>query len=166
MPTFTYIGQSMDGKEERGSIEATSAEHARELLRKRSLLVEHVTLSQGLTSPAPSPNAATTATVPAVQAEDEYVPLSDTFRLYAGWLLAWYSIVYLVGSYQFTKDLPFEIPFLEGLFLSPLVLKFAFGTFLFLLLSSVHRALGRGIWKGVFLTLVWLGVVTLFVLNA
>jgi hypothetical protein len=167
MPTFTYIGQAMDGKEQRGSVEAPNAEEARELLRKRGLMVEHVKEAVGF-EPAKT-HIDTDAAPPGKPAEqpvpEEYVPLSDTFRLYAGWLLAWYAVVYLIGSYQFTKRLPFEIPFLEGLFLSPLVLKFAFGTFLFLMLSTLHRALGRGIGKGVALTLVWFALMTLFSLN-
>lgn len=165
MPTFTYIGQAMDGKEQRGSVEAPNAEEARELLRKRGLMVEQVKEAVGFV-PAET-HIDTTAAVKANEQSvpEEYVPLSDTFRLYAGWLLAWYAVVYLIGSYQFTKRLPFEIPFLEGLFLSPLVLKFAFGTFLFLMLSTLHRALGRGIGKGVALTLVWFALMTLFSLN-
>jgi hypothetical protein len=105
------------------------------------------------------------AVVETAEVATEYVPLSDTFRLYAGWLLAWYGLVYLLGSYQFTKHLPFEIPFLSGLFLSPLVLTFAFGTFFFLFLSSIHRLLGRGLWKGIFLTVIWVGVMAVFWVN-
>ena len=180
MPKFTYIGQSVTGKVERGLIDAHHPEDAREQLRKRGIIVEHVTpASMQILQPTPPVPPAVTKPVssvqqtvkpaPAVQEEtsaQEYVPLSDTFRLYAGWLLAWYSIVYLLGSYQFTKHLPFQIPFLEGLFLSPLVLNFAFGTFLFLLLSSIHRLLGRGLWKGLLLTAVWVIVMTLFAVNA
>lgn len=159
MPTFAYIGSTMEGKPDRGTIDAPSAEDAREQLRKRGVLAESVTES-AILSPNPAP-----APMPVSESPD-YVPLSDTFRLYAGWLLAWYVIVYLLGSYQYTKRLPFEIPFLEGLFLSPLVLKFAFGTFLFLMLSSLHRAMGRGLWKGLLLSVVWIGLMVLFVVNS
>lgn len=114
----------------------------------------------------PKPAVTDTQSVEEPSIERAYAPLIDTFRLYAGWLLAWYAIVYLLGAYQFEQKLPFAIPFIEGLFLSPLVLKFAFGTFLFLLLSSLHRALGRGIWKGILLTIVWLLGVAWFVVNA
>jgi hypothetical protein len=204
MPNFSYIGLGIDGKEERGTIEAVSAEEARERLRKKGLMVDqvkyvppapqqppvypeqnrrvaaankgaspvsftkpaqqHPSVGAAQATPAkPAPKA--TPSSAAAEEEERYVPLVDTFRLYAGWLLAWYSIVYLLGSYQFTKGLPFEIPFLEGLFLSPLVLKFAFGTFAFLMLSGIHRAMGRGLWKGLFLTVVWVALVTLFSLN-
>jgi hypothetical protein len=181
MPNFTYIGQRMDGTEERGIMEGSSAEDVRERLRKRGVIVDQVTPAP-LFTPAeplavpkatpvqtvmpPKPAKASAPEANLIEEDPHYIPLVDTFRLYAGWLLAWYSLVYLLGSYQYLKGLPFEIPFLEGLFLSPLVLKFAFGTFLFLLVSSVHRAMGRGIWKGVFLTIVWLVLVTLFSLNA
>ena len=99
-------------------------------------------------------------------ASESYAPLSDTLRLYAGWLLAWYALVYLLGSAQYFGNLPFEVPFLDGLFYSALVLRFAFGTFLFLLLSSVHRLLGRGLWKGLLLTAVWIVLMLWFWGNA
>ncbi len=144
MPQFTYIAQTLDGKPENGSIDSLDAETARETLRKRGLLVEEV--------------------MPASIEEPLYAPLSDTLRLYAGWLLAWYALVYALGSYIMLKHLPFNVPFLDGLFLSPLVLDFAFGTFCFLTLSSVHRLLGRGTGIGIVLALVWLGLMTGFVL--
>ena len=83
---------------------------------------------------------------PAAPAQDAqqrtYLPLHETLRLYAGWLLSWYALVYALGFYQYTRPLPFRIPIVEGLFLSPLVRSFALAAFLFLLLSSVHRATG------------------------
>lgn len=168
MPKFNYIGQSLDGKEARGAIDARNAEDAREQLRKRSILAEHITPEIAF-APQESPPAAssyqqTIATVAPTEAE-QYFPLSDTFRLYAGWLLAWYCLVYLLGAYQSLKQLPFTIPFIDGLFQSPLVLNFAFGTFLFLLFSTIHRWMGRGLWKGIGLTIVWLALVTWFVVN-
>ena len=72
-----------------------------------------------------------------------YFPLLETLRLYAGWLLAWYCLVYAVGSYQFLNDLPYRIPYAESLFLSPLVLSFTFAAYLFLLLSGIYRSTGR-----------------------
>ena len=82
----------------------------------------------------------------------EYHPLSETLRLYAGWLLAWYLIIYAIGSYQLTRTLPFELPFVAELFFSPLVLSFAVAAFLFLMLSSVYRRLGRRRILGLLLT--------------
>ncbi len=79
----------------------------------------------------------------------DYYPLTDTIRLYAGWLLAWYFLIYMFGAYQFTRALPVKISIVDDLFFSPLILHFAAAAFIFLLLSSVHRVLGRKILLGV-----------------
>lgn len=168
MPTFAYIGTAADGNDARGTVIAQNADEAREKLRKKGVTAEHLELAvtflqNSAPVPEPSQAPAPAATAPL---EREYLPLVDTLRLYAGWLMAWYVAVYLLGSYQLTKRLPFEIPFIQGLFQSTIVLNFAFGTFLFLLLSSVHRTLGRGLWKGIGLSIVWIVGVALFVVNA
>ena len=72
-----------------------------------------------------------------VSQESLYFPIIDTLRLYAGWLLAWYAIIYGLGSYQASRTLPFEIPYLMGIYYSPLVLSFTLGAFLFLLFTSL-----------------------------
>lgn len=77
-----------------------------------------------------------------------YYPLLDTLRLYAGWLLAWYALVISLGAYQETKELPFSIPLVEGLWQSPLVLRAVFGVFLFLLCTSLYRFFGSRKWVG------------------
>ena len=181
---FTYIARTIDGQEQRGGIDADGLEIAREILRKRNLFVEEIH-----TSPAEE-RLTTSFTAPALplqkksdplwtdidaekkKAEQKalamdhtYVPLVDTFRLFAGWLLAWYAVVYLFGSLQALKQLPFEIPFIEGLFLSPLILRLTFATYLFLLLTSIHKALGKGTGKGVLLTLVGVGLYAFFHMN-
>lgn len=87
-----------------------------------------------------------------------YVPLLETARLYAGWLLVWYAIVFLLAGQRAAGRLPLEIPWLEHLAQSPLVLRVAFATFLFLLLSSIARWRQ---WKtaGVLLlTLLWISM--------
>lgn len=176
MPTFTYIARTQDGTLEKGEITASSPEAAREKLRKKQLMVEELKAQDAETAigfagampwtttdddlPAPSP----VADAPA--ADPSYIPLTDTLRLFAGWLLAWYAVVYLLGSFRMSGQLPFEVPFLQGLFESPLVLRFAFGTFLFLLLTTVHRWLGRGAGKGVALAVIGIVLFVLFHLNA
>lgn len=92
----------------------------------------------------------------------DYYPLSDTLRLYAGWLLAWYFLIYAVGEYQLTRTLPFHVPLLSDLFFSPLILHFAAAAFLYLFLSSIHRLLGRRIIVGVLLTIIGLLLYGLF----
>lgn len=54
----------------------------------------------------------------------------------------------MLGYYVRVRDVPFPVPIVEGLLLSPLVFNFLLATFLFLLLSSVHRLLRGGILKG------------------
>jgi len=71
------------------------------------------------------------------QNERQYHPFFDTLRLYAGWLLAWYMSVYILGAFQHTRTLPFRIPYVEALLppFSPVVLHFSLGAFLFLFLT-------------------------------
>lgn len=107
----------------------------------------------------PKPEPSSQSEVPAstdVESTQVYFPLLETLRLYAGWLLAWYSLVYAVGSYQFLKELPFRIPYTESLFLSPLVLSFTFGAYLFLLLTGFYKLSGKK--KSVGLLLFVLGI--------
>ncbi len=94
----------------------------------------------------------------------EFYPLVDTLRLYAGWLLAWYFVIYAFGAYQFTRGM-FDWDLLEQLFLSTLILQFSCLAFLFLLLSQIHRVLGRGIVKGVLLTIAGVAMFVLFRAN-
>ena len=47
-----------------------------------------------------------------------YHPLSDTLRLYAGWLFAWYVVIYALGWYQRTRALPFRMPVIDQRVLS------------------------------------------------
>lgn len=101
--------------------------------------------------PAPAPQA--------------YFPLYETLRLYAGWLLAWYCLVYAVGSYQFLKELPFHVPYAESLFLSPLVLSFTFGAYLFLLLSGLYKHTGKKKSAAIVLSLVGIGIFLLYRMN-
>ena len=184
MPHFTYIARTVDGRIERGSINAASLDDARERLRKQALLVEELHASAGMLSAKPEtvqPKPVWTVTEPVVPAkaavaapaqpavatiqatamaqhgEDiHYAPLSDTLRLFAGWLMAWYGIVYLFGSYQAQGKLPVSWTFLENMFTSPLILRFAFATYVFLLCGSLHRWLGGGIGKGILVTLLGL----------
>lgn len=80
--------------------------------------------------------------------QSTYYPLLDTLRLYAGWLLAWYVFVIALGAYQETKNLPFTIPLVEGLWQSVLIIRAAFGVFLFLMLTSLYRFFGSRRWMG------------------
>lgn len=94
-----------------------------------------------------------------------YYPMLDTLRLYAGWLLAWYAIVYALGYYQSTRNLSFEVPYLMGIYTSPLVLSFTLASFLFLLMTSLHKRFGRGMFSGISITILGLVIFVLYRMN-
>lgn len=178
MPSFSYIARTADGTLEKGEISAASPEAAREKLRKMHLMVEELQEREShartigfagampwTTTDDDLPAAAPVAEAAHDAVDASYVPLSDTLRLFAGWLLAWYALVYLLGSFRLNGQLPFDVPFLQGLFESPLVLRFSFATFLFLSLGSLHRWLGRGAGKGIALSLLGAVLFVLFHLN-
>ena len=95
----------------------------------------------------------------------DYHPLLDTLRLYAGWLLACLLTIFALGSYQQLRHLPLHLSILDEWMDSPLILQVTFITFLFLLLSSVHRAIGRGVWKGLALTALGFFLLVIFRVN-
>ncbi len=99
------------------------------------------TMPAGTLAPAPAPQQ-----TPAPRPTGTYHPLLTTLRLYAGWLLAWYALFVTVGYYAHVRSLPWDIPFVEAFFISPLIFSFTVSIFLFLLLTSIHRAIhGRAI---------------------
>src|SRR3989344_9162604 len=152
MPRFSYIARSSNGSLERGTLEASDAETAREVLRRKGFVVEQL---QGETL---APEITLGNTMPWTATDDEekpstrkratpasvrtYVPLMDTVRIFAGWLLAWYAVVFVLGSLQLDRKISEDLPFVQALFQSPLVLRFSCATFLVLLLSSLHRWMG------------------------
>jgi hypothetical protein len=112
-------------------------------------------------SPAPAPLK------PSVCAATEsgYLPLSDTLRIYAGWLLAFLFVIFAAGSYQYLRALPLENELLSDWVTSQLVLNVAATTFTFLLLSSLHRALGKSVWLGILCTAIGFALIVLFRAN-
>lgn len=187
MPQFTYTAIQADGQRVSGTIESFSLQAAHDALKQMHLVPEEIHESTASEQPltpeqaekllsftpvAPvSEDPATPAEhapqpAPATHTEDRtYFPLLDTLRLYAGWLLAWYALVYALGSYQHSRPLPFRIPFVEGLFLSPLVLSFTLAAYLFLLLSGIWKATGKGIFKGLLATLIGVAGFVLYRMN-
>lgn len=179
MPTYSYIAKKPDGAETRGTLDAASADAAREELRKRGVMIEDIRelpapgvysppqrVNEKKPKPAPLPwSPATNAPskVETAPAERAYAPLHETLRIFAGWLLGWYGLIYALGFLEQTKRLP-ELPFVRELFVSPLVLQFTFGTFLFLALSNVHRWIGRGTLAGFVLAVLWIAGVAGFVI--
>lgn len=86
-----------------------------------------------------------------------YFSLISTIRLYAGWLLAWYALFVALGYYSHVRTLPWNIPFVEAFYLSPLIFTFVVAIFLFLILTSLKRALGGGIFTGFVFTILGIG---------
>lgn len=91
-----------------------------------------------------------------------YAPLHETLRIFAGWLLAWYGLIYALGFLEVSGKLP-SLPFVHELFLSRVVLGFTFVTFLFLAASNIHKWMGGGRMKGLLLTIASLVILAGFV---
>ncbi|MDD5041494.1 MAG: hypothetical protein PHX87_06400 [Candidatus Peribacteraceae bacterium] len=188
MPKFTYTAIQSDGQRVSGTIESFSLQAAHDALKQMHLVPEElheslvseqpltpehaeklltftpaVPVHEASASPAEHPAPQSVPDTPATEAA--YFPLLDTLRLYAGWLLAWYAFVYALGNYQHTRPLPFRIPFVEGLFLSPLVFSFTLGAYLFLLLSGIWKASGKGLLKGFFMTAIGVTGFVLYRMN-
>lgn len=210
---FFYTARNTQGQLLRGTIEAISAQAARQSLRDMELLAEELheaTLQEkkliaegeeNVQSSYLTPNLILEEEMPDTVSETDpeyetqsaqelsanedeqketektkkkqrkkkkvYYPFSETLQLYAGWLLAWYCIVYALGSYQYTREVSFHIPFIEALLppFSPVVLTFTLAAFLFLLFSSIHRGLGGGKPKAFLLTVIAVAAFSLYRLN-
>lgn len=160
MTLFSYTARDENGNMVDGTMDAVSTQAVRDSLGDMQLIVEEVheatqsdqnTMQSWDTAPSvpfqnisPLEEKKPPITVKEKTAKQAYFPIVDTLRLYGGWLLAWYCLVYAFGFYQSSKDLPFRIPYVESLFLSPLVLSFTLVAFLFLLLSELHKKRGGG----------------------
>ena len=158
MTTYTYLAKDSSGDETKGSLDAGSLEAARESLVAKGLIPLEVYESVPSSLDELAMDRSSSDTPTGQSTEAVYFPFVDTLRLYAGWLLAWYCIVYAIGSYQFMKELPFRIPYAESLFLSPLVLTFTFAAYLFLILSGLYKKAGRD--KKFGFVLLGLGIIT------
>lgn len=190
MPRFSYTAIQPDGNRVTGTVEAWSIQAARDALKQMHLIPEELQETDASappsplqesppSDPAPDEAASRIAAIPTTeqhssvpnpqytnpQPPSTYFPLLDTLRLYAGWLVAWYCLVYALGGYQNARPLPFRIPYVEGLFLSPLVLSFTLAAFLFLLLTGIWKAIGKGIFSGLVLTITGVAAFVLYRMN-
>ncbi len=173
MPLFRYTSHDEQGEAAQGMIDALNIQAARAALRQMNVQIDSIEEVDPIKKEEPVAwqvtEHETTATPVVLETSTAkrtgglYYPIIDTLRLYAGWLLAWYFLIYALGSYQFLRKFPFQLPYIDDLFWSPIVLSFTFGAFLFLLLSSVHRLFGRGLLTGAGLTV--LGLVALFLFH-
>ena len=153
MTLFSYTAVNDRKERIQGMVDAISLQAGRSALQETGLFVEEIheatpseresakpweteAVVEALPSPRPLPPATS------------YSPLLDTLRLYAGWLLAWYILVIVLGAYQEMKGLSFTIPLVEGLWQSVLIIRAAFGVFLFLMFTSLYRFFGSRGWVG------------------
>jgi hypothetical protein len=207
---FFYTARNTNNQLVRGTIEAISAQAARQALKEMDLIAEELheatlqekkAVSEGTVDLAEvhrTPNLVLEGTKEIIEEEEivetpskeepvpatpekskpkkkkssrakkkAYYPFAETLGLYAGWLLAWYCIVYALGSYQHTREVSFHIPYIEALLppFSPVVLTFTLVAFLFLMLSSVHRVIGGGKLKAFILLVVGVAAFSLYRLN-
>lgn len=167
MALYTYIAEDESGLKQSGTLDAETYDQAREMLRRKDLTIVSLaefTLSEDDPLPVESMPWAKKSKPIAEPSEEEttYLPLIETLRLFAGWLLAWYGLVYLLGGLQIKHSISEDIPFISALFSSGLVLRFSFATFVFLLLTSLHAWMGKGIAKGIVLTLVGIAMIAGF----
>lgn len=176
MPLFYYEALDPDGKRIQGTVDAISAQAARAALRQDHLEAEELheaTLDERkkFEGYIPTPQTKTPPpqkTVPApVKTEKKYYPFVDTLRLYAGWLLAWYCLVYAIGAYQNTKETFTNIPYVEGLLppYSSIVFSFTIASFLFLLLTTIHKILGGTPVRNLGLFLLGIAIFSLYRIN-
>lgn len=173
MSQYAYIARTAQGTLEKGVIDAKDPENAREQLRKKQLFAEELKLNESDTPAVSFSGSAMPWTTTDEETQRgtnkhkdvvEYIPLTDTLRLFAGWLLAWYALVFLLGAFQLSGSISYDVPFLQGLFESPLVLNFAFGTFLFLLVTTIHRWAHKRTDVGIAAAIVWIVITSGFVL--
>lgn len=174
MSLFSYSAVNERKERIQGLVDAVSLQAGRNALQESGLFIEEIheatpieregvkpwetvvvpEVEQDVPSSLPVNEPDTTQDKPMNQSTSPvepvalYVPLLDTLHLYAGWLLAWYILVIALGAYQETKNLPFTIPFVEGLWQSVLILRAAFGIFLFLMFTSLYRFFGNRGWLG------------------
>ncbi len=175
MRLFRYSFRQDDGAVRTGSIEAANIQAARSALTDmgisptdlREAEERIVMVAEGQTVPEPAkPEEVIDWSAPqnsAVSpARTGYHPFTETLRLYAGWLAAWYFLIFAFGSYQLLRDRDLGIPYLPELFRSKTVLSLAFTAFLFLTLSSIHRRSRGGALLGAVFTIVGAGVLFVF----
>lgn len=157
MPSFSYTATDLMGAALQGEVDAVDVDAAKEALRAKDMIPVHIA-----ESPAGIPVIGNVEPSPPHKI---YLPIAATLRLYAGWLLAYYSIVYAVGWYAHSRSLSMEIPYVEALMLSPLVLSFTLAAYLFLVSHTLYQISGKGLTKGIFLSIAGIGVFVMYRMN-
>jgi hypothetical protein len=177
MPSFPYVARTPNGTLERGVVDASSLEAAKAQIHAKGWTIEEMTGDSVVGFSEAIPAWTTTDTAPAkaaglrargkkdVETPIAYIPMTQTLRLFAGWLMAWYGIIYLAGTYRADGRLPYDIPLIQSLASSELVLRFSFAVFLFLLLTDIHKWTGKNATIGVLLGIIGIGLMWVFHIN-
>lgn len=176
LPVFAFEGKDTGGLVRRGTIQAATKYAAFKKLRDDQKLFVAMLSPVGVLPQykdpeldqwqrAARPSVGFTS-IPSVEvkkseppaavrktASGQYHPLASTLRLYAGWLLAWYALFVVVGYYSLSRALPWDIPFVQAFYVSPLIFGFIVAIFLFLLFSALHKMLKGGLLTGIVLTI-------------
>ncbi len=182
MPAFAFEGTDSTGTVRRGSVQASDKYAAFKKLRDDQKLLLTMLSPVGILPQYKDPEldqwqrGARTTTAPQrptigftdvadvsksqraaspalrTSADSPYHPLAATLRLYAGWLLAWYGLFVAIGYYSVQRTLPWDIPFVQAFYLSPLILSFIVAIFLLLMLSALHKAMRGGALSGIAFT--------------
>ena len=157
MPSFSYTATDLTGAPLQGEVDAVDMDAAKEALRSKDMIPVHIAESA-----AGIPFMQDTGVV---SGQKIYLPIAATLRLYAGWLLAYYSLVYAVGWYAYSRSLPVDIPYVEALMLSPLVLSFTFAAFLFLVFHTLYQLWGKGLIKAALLSIAGIALFVVYRMN-
>ncbi len=185
MTLYLYTAKNKEGQTVRGQINALSMQLARDALMEIKLFPEEIHEAQfvqdgiqqkssvdALQEVNPASNSSEEALISenkhAIWESSDgknYFPLLDTLRLYAGWLLAWYCLIYILGLYQQSKPLPFRIPYVQALLLSPIVLTFTLASFLFLLGTTLQKLIHKGKISGSLISIVGVVIFLLYRIN-
>lgn len=97
--------------------------------------------------------------------EAVYYPLGETVRLYAGWLLAWYGLVYILGHYERSRQPLPSIPYVSGLLYSPAIFTFTLGCFLYLFCHTLMRRFPVNTGVDFLISLVGIGIFVSFLVS-
>ena len=166
MSLFSYTARDGNNKTVRGTIEAVSLQAARAALMEAKLQPDEIHEAlQNEQKTVAQQDSSSVEQETSPETRKLYFPLTDTLRLYAGWLLAGYFAAYILGQYQLTKPLPFQIPYVLAFLYSDLILSFTLAAFLYLLITSIHKQTKGKFWSGVVLTGLAVGAFVLFRIN-
>jgi len=192
MPLFSYTARDTQGKHVQGTVDAVSLQAARAALINMRLQPEELHEIHPIpetppppTDPEPDTPFPTEPAVPSWTVEEKpsekiskepiqptpsetskvYFSLVDTLRLYAGWLLTGYFVAYILGGYQYTKPLPFHIPYVLAFLTSPLILSFSLAAYLFLLFTGIKRGMKGGMLNTMLLTVVAVCIFVVYRIN-